>query len=390
VPRARVPLTPKPDVIVGRRFYNRRMTCLSPTVDAQQIVLPPDRRTLYVLWLLFWLIMIVVAVQDTLFNDDIAWWEPLLWEGSSCVFATCWFLLAPRAQRRYGEYLDRPARWLWLHLQWLPLMALTFLATVYPLRHAVYTLVGRTYMHEPWSFVLVYETLKLGLFAGLWFGILFAFASFQRWREERQRLLALQKSLADAQLGQLRAQLRPHFFFNVLNTISALMHVDVDRADRLLARLADLLRSTLQAGEQEMTSLREELRLLELYAQVMQERFTGRVEVAWHIEPEALAAEVPALLLQPLLENAFKHGVEPSREPIRIEICAGRRGAELWIAIRNTGPLSPSDASPGVGLRNVQERLRVIYGSEARFELRARDGWTEAGLTLPWRAQVPT
>ena len=123
--------------------------------------------------------------------------------------------------------------------------------------------------------------------------------------------------------------MQPHFLFNALNTISALMQVDVERADRLLTRLADLLRASLQAGARQMTSLREELKLLELYAQIMQERFADRVTLTWNVADDALDAAVPAMLLQPLLENAFKHGVERSREPvtIRIDVEAQRRRA---------------------------------------------------------------
>ena len=110
-----------------------------------------------------------------------------------------------------------------------------------------------------WPQIFIYESIKLLLFAGLWFSIIFGLSSFALWKQERERLLTLQKHLAESQLAQLRAQLQPHFLFNALNTISSLMQVDVDRADRLLAQLADLLRSSLQAGTRQITSLREEL-----------------------------------------------------------------------------------------------------------------------------------
>ncbi len=130
-------------------------------------------------------------------------------------------------------------------------------------------------------------------------------------------MLALQRHLAETQLSQLRAQLQPHFLFNALNTISAAMQVDVARADALLAQLADLLRASLQAGTRQTTSLREEIELLRRYAQIMQERFAERVTVSWDVAPDAADAEVPAMLLQPLLENAFKprspHGARQRR-----------------------------------------------------------------------------
>jgi len=216
-------------------------------------------------------------------------------------------------------------------------------------------------------------------------GLIFAFDAFAETQEQRQRLLALQKSLAEAQLAHLKAQLRPHFFFNVLNTISALMHVDVPRADRLLSRLADLLRATLQWGDKELTSLREEMRMLELYAQIMQERFADRVTLKWNIDSSALGGAIPALLLQPLLENAFKHGVERSRDAVRIEVEARRDGERLHIAIRNSGSVLGPERQEGVGLRNCRERLSVLYGDAAQLQLTQLPDAVEASVTLPWQ-----
>ena len=273
----------------------------------------------------------------------------MLWEGSSALFATLWFVLQRRVNRSYAISLDRPARWFWHHTKWLPLVVTTFVACIYATRHAVYALVGKTYEHAAWPQLFVYESVKVVLFMGLWLGIIFGIESFLRWQQQRQELLAMQKSLADAQLSQLQAQLRPHFFFNVLNTISALMHVDVERADRLLARLADLLRASLERSGRELSTLREEMRLLEQYAHVMRERFADRVTLDWSIEPTTLEASVPVLLLQPLLENAFKHGVEPSREQVRIDVIAHLEGARVIVSIRNTGVLGRPERL-GVGV----------------------------------------
>jgi LytS/YehU family sensor histidine kinase len=256
---------------------------------------------------------------------------------------------------------------------------------VYGIRHAVYASLGETYNHESWSYVLLYESIKLLIFYGLWIGLIFGFDTFAQTQEQRQRLLALQKSLAEAQLAQLKAQLRPHFFFNALNTISALMHVDVPRADRLLTRLADLLRATLQWGDQELTSLRDEIRMLELYAQIMQERFADRVTLSWKVDSAALGGAIPALLLQPLLENAFKHGVERSRDAVRIEVEGRREGERLYIAIRNSGSVLGPDREDGVGLRNCRERLSVLYNDAAQMQLTQLPDAVEASVTLPWQ-----
>jgi LytS/YehU family sensor histidine kinase len=329
--------------------------------------------------------MLLIAVQDYTRSGGQHLWQPVLWEGSSLLVATFWIVVQRRADRRYSAYLDQPLRWLGHHVKWFPLIVVTFVASVYAIRHGVYALLGEEYRHESWAYVLVYETIKLVIFFGLWLGLIFGFDAFAQAQEQRQRLLALQKSLAEAQLAQLKAQLRPHFFFNALNTISALMQVDVPRADRLLARLADLLRATLQWGDREITSLREEIRMLELYAQIMQERFVDRVSLTWNVDSAALGSAIPALLLQPLLENAFKHGVERSRDAVRIEVEVRRDGDRIHIAVRNTGSVLAADRREGVGLRNCRERLNVLYGDAAQLQLKQLPDAVEASVTLPWQ-----
>lgn len=343
---------------------------------------------LFALWTLFCLIMILVALQDRLHDLSIRWWEPLLWEGSSCVGATAWMLWQRRHKQRFAQYLDQPLQWFGRHLLWLPLLIPTFIIFIYSARHAVYALVGDTYEHPSWPFIAVYESLKLVLFAGLWLGIIFGFDSFEQWQAQRRRLLELQKTLAEAQLSQLKAQLRPHFFFNALNTISALMHVDVERADRMLARLGDLLRVSLQSGDREMTTLREELRTLELFAQIMQERFADRVVLDWQVDAASLDATVPVMLLQPLLENAFKHGVERSIGPVSIAIAARTDGRRVVIDIRNTASSLSTGSQDGVGLRNCRERLKVIYGDSASLQLVSEGEAVIARVTLPRHGQA--
>ena len=383
---------------------------------------------LYTLWGLFCTLLILVAMRDYYRGGNSRVWEPLLWEGSSLVFATCLLVLQRTAGRRYAGLLDEPRRWFGQNLKWLPLAVLTFIGAVYGVRHWVYSLVGESYRHEPWAFVIPYEAAKFSLFMGLWLGVIFSFDSFARWQSRQQHLLALQRALSDARLSQLGAQLRPHFFFNALNTISALMHLDVARADRLLARLGDLLRASLAPGDRDLVPLREEIRLLELYAQIMLERFADRVTLTWKIDDAAMNATVPAMLLQPLLENAFKHAVERGRGPVSMEIAAyrgsdhlGEVGGNLILKVRNTGSrLAPAFAE-GVGLRNTRERLQVLYGAAASIRLEtirteilrvetespvqartestgleesadtrgARPDAVEATVSLPWREHSP-
>lgn len=345
-------------------------------------------RGLYALWALFWLLMIVVAVEDNRDNMGVRWWEPLVWEGSSCLVATAWLVFGRRASANWTRDLAQPLRWFGRHARWMPIVIGTFIVAIYAIRHGVYAFTSETYEHDGWAFIFFYESVKLTLFATLWLCIIFGLESFALWRRERENLLTLQKQFAESQLAQLRAQLQPHFLFNALNTISSLMQVDIARADRLLTQLADLLRASLQVSARHVTSLREELKLLELYALIMQERFTGRVSVAWNIAADSLEAAIPAMLLQPLLENAFKHGVEKSSAPVAIAIDARRVDEELRVSIRNTGAIADA-TRPGIGLTNCRERLDLLFGARARLDVAAQDADVVAAVALPFEKYAP-
>ena len=292
-------------------------------------------------------------------------------------------MLAVRVRGRYAPYLDRPLIWFGSYLRWLPLVILTWITAVYAIRHGVYAAVGRTYEHSSWGFVVVYESFKLAIFTGLWLGILFGIDSYGQWQLQRQRLLQTQKALAEAQLAQLQGQLRPHFLFNALNTVSALMHTDVARADRLIAALGDLLRISLRSIENEMTPLAEELRTLELYADIMRERFRDRVTLSWQADRTLLDIRVPALLLQPLLENVFKHGVERTVMPVRITISTRREGGSLEIVVSNSGSMLEPEHGDGVGFRNCRERLSILYGDAASLRVRNEGDGVAARVLIP-------
>jgi LytS/YehU family sensor histidine kinase len=172
--------------------------------------------------------------------------------------------------------------------------------------------------------------------------------------------------------------------FNTLNTVSSLMQIDIGRADRVLTRLGDLLRASLGAGDTNTVPLREEMHLLHLYAEIMQERFSGRVLMDWQIPEDALVVHVPAMLVQPLLENAFKYGVEQTTGIQSIRVIASRDPAQLNIKIHNTGSLLPFGRCEGTGIANCRERLRVLYGGAASLDL-ANDarGGVVASICLP-------
>jgi hypothetical protein len=360
-----------------------RPTLVGVITDDDATFPPKTSAMFWSLWAVFWLLMISIAMEEALRNPSTRWWEPALWEGSSTLVLTVWMLLAVRVRGRYVSYLDRPMIWFGRYLRWLPWVAVTFITSVYAIREGVYAMMGRTYVHSSWGYVFVYESTKLAIFMGLWLGVLFAIDSYAQWQLQRHSLLQTQKALAEAQLAQLQGQLRPHFLFNALNTVSALMHTDVARADRLVAALGDLLRISLRSTNHEMTPLAEELRTLELYADIMCERFRDRVTVSWQTDQTLFGIPVPALLLQPLLENAFKHGVEPTVSRIRITISARHEKGLLEIVVSNSGSRLALEHHDGVGLRNCRERLSIIYGNAASLLIRNEDDGVAARVSIP-------
>jgi two-component system, LytTR family, sensor kinase len=340
-------------------------------------------RVLWSLWALFFLLLLVTEVQDHWDNVYVRWWEPFVWMGSSACIASLWLCAYLYDRERAARYLDRPLHWFWRQLRWFPLVAVLFVILTYAVRHGFYALVGLRYVHESWLFVFIYEAVKLWLFLGLWLGILFALESFEHWQAQQRSMAELQRSLAQAQLQQLKTQLRPHFLFNALNTISSIMQVDVQRADRLLNQLAALLRASLRADREELSTLQVELELLRLYSRIMEERFEDRVMVEWDIQPGVENALVPTMLLQPLLENAFKHGVERTSTKARIRVAAKRERDHLDVRITNSGELNPSHGE-GVGLGNCEARLKLHYGDAARLDFAGDRHGAEVRVRIPW------
>jgi signal transduction histidine kinase len=195
----------------------------------------------------------------------------------------------------------------------------------------------------------------------------YAFAYSRQAQDRTLRASQLEARLAEAQLQALQRQLHPHFLFNTLNAISALMHRDVEAADQMLAKLSDLLRMALdQRGGQEV-SLKDELEFLQKYLEIEQARFGDRLTVAFDIAPETLDAQVPNLLLQPLVENSIRHAVAVRIEPGRIDIRSRQLGESLELVVSDNGPGMPpsrvTSAGKGVGLANTRSRLERLYGA---------------------------
>jgi LytS/YehU family sensor histidine kinase len=225
-------------------------------------------------------------------------------------------------------------------------------------------------------------------------GLSHALLYYRESRDRELRASQLETRLVEAQLKTLQQQLHPHFLFNTLNAISALMHRDVAAADRTLVRLSDLLRLTLERlGEQEVT-LDEELDFLRKYLDIERTRFADRLIVRFDIEPETLQAFVPTLLLQPLVENAIKHGVARKAGAGHIDIKARRDHDKLWMEIRDDGVGLSEDGltalHKGIGVSTTHARLQHQFGADFRFEFHKLSQGVAVIVAVPWREKIPT
>jgi LytS/YehU family sensor histidine kinase len=220
---------------------------------------------------------------------------------------------------------------------------------------------------------------------------------YYEFQGERARAGQLAAQLAQAELHALKMQLHPHFLFNTLHSISALLHEDIDAADQMIECLGNFLRLTLSnAGLQEVP-LRQEMEFIRCYLEIEQIRFQDRLTVRMDIDPQTLDAQVPNLLWQPLVENAIKHGIEPQAAPGGcIEIGVHRDKDLLRLYVQDNGPGLPGGSSgecsfrEGVGLSNTRARLQQLYGTSYRFELtNAAQGGVLVLLEIPFKTVSP-
>jgi LytS/YehU family sensor histidine kinase len=203
-------------------------------------------------------------------------------------------------------------------------------------------------------------------------------------RERDLRTSQLEAELAHAQLDALRVRLQPHFLFNTLNSISALMREDVEAADVMLTRLAGLLRVTLDRSDAQESRLEDEMALVNEYIEIQRVRFADRLTVRLDVAPDTLALAVPTLVLQPLVENACRHGVSVKPGAATIAIRSSRQGDRLAIDVEDDGPGPPPIVPAGLGLDATRARLSQLYGSKASLTLaRATSGGAIARLLLP-------
>ena len=337
-------------------------------------------------------VVVVFAAQgwihDTLLGRhvwsifDYLRWSMILWY--------TWAALAPTVFRLASRYpLQVPLRLRNLGVQPLASVGVTVLATL--IGAAVSTL------FEPTSFTdqfrqFLGQHFAIGLLA---YWALFAIRQAMHFHEEKTRreleASRLSEELAQSRLQVLKAQLQPHFLFNTLHAIATLMDEDSASAEDMLLRLSDLLRALLDDYDGQEISLRRELALLDLYLGIQRIRFKDRLKTQIYPTPESLDCAVPGLILQPIVENAIRHGIGKRVGSDCIEIETRRDGDLLCIDVRNRNSSLDPQGSPagghGIGLRNTELRLRTLYGDRAdvRLQLIWPDNGVICRLRIPFR-----
>ncbi|MEA2488708.1 MAG: two-component system, LytTR family, sensor kinase [Acidobacteriota bacterium] len=216
----------------------------------------------------------------------------------------------------------------------------------------------------------------------------FAREYFLRVQQQQAHSARLQAQLAEARLDALRMQINPHFLFNTLHAVSAMVERNPSGVRKMIARLSELLRHTIDTHATDEVPLRDELEFLGRYVEIMEIRFQGRLTVERRIDPATTDALVPNLILQPIVENALEHGVSRNKGPGVVEIASERRGDVLVLTVRDNGPGIADETRTGVGLTNTRARLSQLYGEAASVQLSAAaEGGTVAEIALPFRTR---
>jgi signal transduction histidine kinase len=334
-----------------------------------------DRSGARRIWLLIAAACTVPAVLDALqaymqakLVGHPARWQDLLFRAGEWLFLGALTPITYYLGRRFPLRRAHWPRTLAVHLVgalvlcvgWASLgVLLGFLIDRYPLPRDYVSWVLNT---VPWSVFMYFTVL----------GCVYAFSYFVEAREREAHASRLAAQLAEARLGALRMQLHPHFLFNSLNALSVLVREpNTAAASRMLELLGDVLRQVLRTDQPHEVPLAEELKFLEQYLAIEQVRFSDRLRVHWDIEDRARAALVPGFVMQPIVENAIKHGVAKRAEAGLIEISAHIVGNHLELGVLDDGVGMSASQREGVGLSNTRERLRTLYGDDATLTIAA-------------------
>ena len=219
-------------------------------------------------------------------------------------------------------------------------------------------------------------------------GLNHGFFYYNRYRESELQASLLEARLSQAHLQMLRMQLNPHFLFNTLNAVSTLMHRDVEAADQMISQLSDLLRMSLDSDTSQEIPLKQEIEILERYLAIEQTRFADRLTVDFSVDPDTLDALVPSMFLQPIVENAVRHGIATMAGNGHIKVTTERKLSQLFLRIADNGAGFASNqiVREGVGLANTRTRLEQMYGIGQRLEIFSSPAsGTTVEITLPFR-----
>ncbi|MGA8028757.1 MAG: histidine kinase [Bryobacteraceae bacterium] len=317
--------------------------------------------------------------------------SPLLTFSEETVGAIAGFVVFPLAYLvaiRFPLLSDMWRRNLAVHLVAVCLISIVHTTVIAGLRAVFFPVLGFakvSYGYLPWRYPMEFAHLFIFYWAGVSLVYLFHEIRFARQRELREA--KLEATLSEAQLQNLRLQLEPHFLFNALNAISAALYENPRMADEMIGRLSELLRQLLKSDRSQEISLAREMELLKLYTRIMEARLEHRLKLAFQIDDAARDALVPQLILQPLVENAIQHGMDPRTFSVDIAVSAHRENGCVRLVVRDHGPGIRGGRSEGsgIGLGNTAERLRRLYGDRQRLEIRdAEDGGAIVELQLPF------
>jgi two-component system LytT family sensor kinase len=327
--------------------------------------------------------------------------RPLSWSRSMSATMPSWFVMAALvpfviaiARRFPLESLRRPSA-IAAHFGASLVYAVINIAITGWISDYVFYNSANSFMTNLWALLARYFTMVVVQYWSV-VGVYYAYVYNRRWREKERaaaelavRASQLEASLSRANLEALRMQLNPHFLFNTLNTVSVLaLKGEKQRVSRMVSRLSDLLRLSLE-NDRQTVSLKEELEFLERYLEIEQVRFKDRLTVSIEVEPAAYDAEVPSLVLQPIVENAVKYGFSQTIGPGEIAIECRVRNDMVEIDVSDTGPGLPDNRTQaggtGVGLANTRARLQQLYGGGFVLDLVNRpEGGAQVRVRFPF------
>lgn len=344
------------------------------------------------IWTLFALFFTSQAfLQQQLFPNPPSFWTILSWQICS---GWVWFAFMPLILWLIKKFPLDNANW-WknfpLHIIFSIVISLLQLSIdAYFLPKLGYTPAGpfESYWHAYKTFLMINIHFGIGIYWGA-LGINHTIKYYQKFQERQLATSQLEARLAQSRLQILKFQLQPHFLFNTLNTISELIYKDPESAERMITDLSDLLRLSLEKLEVQEVSLQQELDFLKKYVEIEQIRFHDRLTIEMNISPETLDAKVPNMILQPLVENAIKHGIAPLSQGGTIKVGAERNNGNLHLSVSDNGvgliDIDISAIPEGVGLKNTKSRLKHLYGVKHKFEiLPIEKGGVLLNLEIPY------